>query len=106
MQDFSAVLPENDGVNAYANGFWEGFLQPAKDQGLPTAATRLRDLTLNGYPGAAYDIVFGSMSGNAHVYKTHKKFYVTLVLNTPKGDPRIEQFLTSFTLPEKTPRTH
>jgi hypothetical protein len=105
MQDFAAIMSEKEGLTAYANGFWEGFFQPAKDKGLPTGATQLRELRLNGHAGAAYDIVFGSMSGSAHVYRTAKKFYVALILNTPKDDPRIQQFLSSFTLPEK-PKTH
>jgi hypothetical protein len=106
MQDISALVTEKEGVTAYANGFWEGFFQPAKEKGLTTGATRLRDLTLHGHPGAAYDIVFGSMSGTSHVYKTPRKFYVTLILNAPKGDPRIDQFLNSFTLPDKEPKSH
>ncbi|HVG31873.1 MAG TPA: TonB family protein [Pyrinomonadaceae bacterium] len=101
---FIGALPDKDRMNAYAQGFWKGFLQSALDRGLKAEATRRGDLSLSGQPGAAYDVTMGEVTGVAHVYSTKKKFYAVMVFNTPKSDARINRFLDSFTLkPQEQP---
>jgi TonB family protein len=95
---FTGTLPDKERMTAYAQGFWKGFLQSALDRGLKAEATRQGDLSLNGQPGAAYDVIMGEVTGVAHVYSTKKKFYAVMVFNTPKSDARINRFLDSFTL--------
>jgi TonB family protein len=98
MEAFTGALPDKERLTAYAQGFWNGFLQGAVDRGVKAEATRQGDLSLSGHPGVAYDVVMGDITGAARVFSTKKKFYAVMVLNTPKSDPRINRFLDSFTL--------
>lgn len=98
IETFSAMLPDKEKLNTYAEGFWNGFLKAVRDKGLRAEATYVRELKLNGHLGGAYDVLMGDIRGLAHVYSTRKKFYALMIFNAPEDDPRIARFLDSFTL--------
>lgn len=92
---------EDQRLNSYVDAFKTWF--PKKIRGAEAVGrlTLVGQTTLNGNLGRDYRLVVGDLSGTVRVFVTRKRFYAAVILTPKKDDALTEEFLSSFTLPEK-----
>jgi len=96
-----ALYSELQRVNSYVDAFKTLFVPKIKDKAGLTQLTFLRERSLNGNPGREYRLTIGKLNGIVHAYATSRRFYALVYLNEKKDDAAHEQFLSSFTIPER-----
>jgi hypothetical protein len=57
---------------------------------------------MNGYQGRQYQVVLGGVPGITRFYISARFVYAVAVIGGQEGDPRIDKFLSSFTINKKT----
>ena len=96
-----ALYTETQRMNSYVDAFKTLFAPKVRKDTIPKL-TLVRDKTLAGNDGREYKMTIGDLNGTAQVFATRKRFYSVVYLNTKKDDAIQEQFLSSFSLPEKS----
>lgn len=96
-----ALYTEMQRMNSYVDAFKTLFV-PKVRKDTVAKLTLVGEKTLAGNSGREYRMTIGDLSGTAQVFATRKRFYSIVYLNTKKDEAIQEQFLSSFTLPEKT----
>lgn len=102
-----ALYTELERLNSYVDAF-KKFLAPKLKKDAIAKLTFTSNKTLNGHTGREYQMSIADLSGTARVFGTRKRFYAVVFLDNKKSDKIKEQFLSTFTLPEKvveTPQT-
>jgi TonB family protein len=100
-----AMYTEMQRINSYVDAFKELF--PPKIQSKiskvvpPVKLTLVGEKTLQGYAGRDYKMSVGALAGTVQVFATRKRFYALVYLNSKKDDAVQEEFVSSFSLPEK-----
>ena len=95
-----AMYTETQRVNSYVDAFKQLFT-PKLKKTAPPKLHFVRNKTLMGHVGREYSMAVGDLSGTVHAFATRKRFYALVYLHTKKDDPIQEEFLSSFTLPER-----
>ncbi|HKP45469.1 MAG TPA: TonB family protein [Pyrinomonadaceae bacterium] len=96
-----AMYSEAERLNSYVDAFRTIF--PGKIRGKEAVAklTLVGDKVLSGNAGREYRMTVGDLTGVVRAYVTRKRFYAIAFLSNKKADQIQEQFLSSFTIPEK-----
>jgi len=94
------MYTEMQRVNSYVDAF-KNLFPPKVRKGAIAKLTLVGEKALQGNSGREYRVTIGDLSGSAQVYATRKRFYAIVYLNSKKDDSIQDQFLSSFTLPEK-----
>lgn len=92
---------ESERLNSYVDAFKNWFPKKVRGKDAVAKLTLVGETTLNGNAGREYRLVIGDLSGTARVFATRRRFYAAVILNTKKDDALTEQFLSSFSLPDK-----
>jgi len=100
-----ALYSEMQRVNSYVDAFKNLFpprISP-KDSTTPAVVklTLVGEKTLEGHSGREYSMKVGALSGTAQVFATKKRFYAFVYLASKKDDSIQDEFVSSFSLPEK-----
>jgi TonB-like protein len=100
-----AMYTEMQRVNSYVDAFKDLFppkITPKTSKiAAPVKLTLVGEKTLQGYAGREYKMSVGALSGTVQVYATRKRFYALVYLNSKKDDAMQENFVSSFSLPER-----
>lgn len=96
-----ALYTEMQRVNSYVDAFKQLFPPKLKIKDATVRLTLVGDKKLQGHLGREYRMTIGALSGTANVYATRKRFYAIVFLDSKKDEKLREQFIGSFSLPEK-----
>ena len=96
-----ALYTEMQRINSYVDAF-KTFFPPKVRKDAIVKLALVGNKTLQGNAGREYRMSIGDLNGTAQVFATRKRFYSIVYLNSKKEDKFQEQFLSSFTLPEKS----
>jgi len=96
-----AQYTEMQRMNSYVDAFKTLFAPKVRKDTI-AKLTLIKEKTLAGNAGREYKLTIGDLNGTAQVFATRKRFYSVVYLDTKKDDAIEDQFLSSFTLPEKT----
>lgn len=96
-----ALYTEVQRINSYVDAF-KTFFPPKVRKEAIVKLVLVGNKTLQGNAGREYRLSIGDLNGTAQVFATRKRFYSLVYLNTKKEDALQEQYLSSFTLPEKS----
>ena len=96
-----ALYSEMQRVNSYVDAFKNLFPPKVRPKTVPVKLTLVGDKTLQGHAGREYSMTVGDLSGVVQVFATRKRFYALVYLNSKKQASIQDEFVSSFTLPEK-----
>ena len=96
-----ALYTEMQRINSYVDAF-KTLFPPRVRKDAIVRLTLVGNKTLQGNAGREYRMSIGDLNGTAQVFATRKRFYSIVYLNAKKDEPLQEQFISSFTLPEKS----
>lgn len=96
-----ALYTEMQRINSYVDAF-KTLFSPKIRKDAVAKLTLVGDKTLQGNAGREYRMTIGDLSGTAQVFATRKRFYSIVYLDTKKNDDVQGEFLSSFTLPERS----
>lgn len=96
-----ALYSEMQRINSYVDAFKTLFPPKVRKDAIVKLAM-VGNKTLQGNAGREYRMSIGDLNGTAHVFATRKRFYSIVYLNTKKAEAQQEQFLSSFSLPERS----
>jgi TonB family protein len=96
-----ALYTEVQRINSYVDAFKTLFPPKVRKDAI-VKLVLVGNKTLQGNAGREYRLTIGDLNGTAQVFATRKRFYSLVYLNTKKEDALQEQYLSSFTLPEKS----
>jgi TonB family protein len=104
-----ALYSEMQRVNSYVDAFKNLFPPRISPKGSTTPApvklTLVGEKTLEGHSGREYSMKVGALSGTAQVFATKKRFYALVYQTSKKDDSIQDEFVSSFSLPEKFAET-
>lgn len=96
-----ALYTEMQRINSYVDAFKTLFPPKVRKEAIVKLAL-VGNKSLQGNAGREYRMTVGDLTGTAQVFATRKRFYSIVYLNTKKDDALQEQFISSFSLPEKS----
>lgn len=100
--------PEGESPEALFNNFilfQDFFHQSARKHGISGDIYPQRDLpSVNGYAGRQYEMFVESLHALVRVYIGRRDIYIVGIVGGYEGDPRVDQFLASFTIHKGTSR--
>jgi TonB family protein len=96
-----ALYSEMQRVNSYVDAFKNLFPPKVRPKTVPVKLTLVGDKTLQGHAGREYSMTVGDLSGVVQVFATRKRFYALVYLNSKKQASIQDEFVSSFSLPEK-----
>jgi TonB family protein len=100
-----AMYTEMQRVNSYVDAFKDIFpprISPKDAKAaVPVKLTITGEKTLQGHAGREYKMSVGALSGTVQVFATRKRFYAMVYLNSKKDDAVQDEFVSSFSLPDK-----
>jgi TonB family protein len=88
-------------INSYVDAFKTLFPPKVRKEAI-VKLVLVGNKSLQGNAGREYRMTIGDLTGTAQVFATRKRFYSIVYLNTKKDDKLQEQFISSFSLPEKS----
>ena len=95
-----ALYTEMQRMNSYVDAF-KTLFAPKIRQDVVARLDLVGNKTLAGNAGREYRMTIGDLSGTAQVFATRKRFYSIVYLDSKKDAALQEQFLSSFSLPER-----
>lgn len=100
-----ALYSEMQRVNSYVDAFKNLFPPKISPKASTTPGavklTLVGAKTLQGHSGREYGMSVGALSGIAQVFATKKRFYAIVYLSSKKDESIQNEFVSSFSLPEK-----
>jgi TonB family protein len=98
---YSEMQRVNSYVDAFKNLFPPKLSLKVSPKPEPVKLTLVGDKTLQGHLGREYRMTVGALSGIVQTFATRKRFYALVYLNSKKDDSVQDEFVSSFSLPEK-----
>lgn len=94
--------PEGESPEALFNNFilfQDFFRQSARKHGISGDIYPQRDLPpMNGYAGKQYEMFVESIHAIVRIYISRRDIYIVGIVGGYEGDPRVDQFLASFSI--------
>jgi TonB family protein len=97
-----ALYTEMQRINSYVDAFKNLFPPKLSAKVAPVKLTLVGEKTLEGHLGREYTMSVGTLAGTVQTFATKRRFYALVYLNSKKDEPTQDEFVSSFSLPQKT----